>query len=178
MLQPSDKLSSDFWAYEFAQKVGQLEGLPEDPEICHNLAKLAAEGLQPLRNAWERFIVENSLGGSPVVKVICGWRSPAHNQAVGGALKSQHMLGLAADIACDVDWRALRRGLGTLRDAERMERFVAFVEKHVDKTDRIGGLGLYYSVPSGQPYWVHVDIRPRINGHVARWTGGHVGDEQ
>lgn len=178
MFTLTDRLSSNFWGYEFAQKVGQLEGLPEDVAIQRNLAKLAVEGLQPLRNAWERFLVENSLGGSPVVKVICGWRSPQHNQAVGGALKSQHILGLAADICCDVDWRALRRGLGTLRDAERMSNFAAFVEKFIDKTDKIGGFGIYASLPSEQLYWLHVDIRPRINGHVARWTGGHVGDEQ
>ena len=177
MLEPNALLSSNFRAYEFAQKVGQLEGLPEDPEICRNIARTAAEGLQPLRNDWARFIVENSLGGAPVIKVICGWRSPQHNAAVGGALKSQHMLGLAADICCDVDWRALRRGLGNLRDAERMSTFAGFVEKFIDKTDAIGGFGIYTNTPTQQCYWLHVDIRPRINGHLARWTGHHVGDE-
>jgi len=178
MLQPSDLLSTNFRAYEFAQHIGQLDVLPDDPTVCFNLARLAAEGLQQLRNAWARYLADNSMGGSPRIGVICGWRSPQHNADVGGAGKSQHMLGLAADVCCDVDWRALRRGLGTVRDAERMSEFASFVEKFVDKTDRIGGLGLYTSSPSQQCYWLHVDLRPRINGHVARWTGHHIGDEQ
>lgn len=178
MLEPNDLLSTNFRAYEFAQKVGQVETLPDDPAICFNIAHLAGEGLQPLRDAWARHLVENTMGGSAAIKIVCGWRSREHNAAVGGAPKSQHMTGLAADICCDVDWRALRRGLGTVRDAERMSLFASFAEKYIDKTDAIGGYGIYTNNPTQQCYWLHADMRPRVNGHVARWTGHHVGSEQ
>lgn len=36
--------------------------------------------------------------GFPFV-IVSGYRCPTHNAAVGGAVNSQHMLGLAADIA-------------------------------------------------------------------------------
>ena len=177
-LQPSDILSENFRAYEFAIRVGQTEVLPEDPEVCANLARLACEGLQPLRNAWQRHLIDTMADGSPVIQVVCGWRSLKHNRDVGGAEKSQHILGLAADIACDVNWRALRRGLGTVRDAERMEMFAHFADRFIGTTDKIGGFGVYTSIPGKQHYWIHVDMRPRVLGHVYRWTGHHVGSEQ
>jgi uncharacterized protein YcbK (DUF882 family) len=39
-----------------------------------------------------------ALSGAPLV-VVSGYRCPAHNEAVGGAVHSQHLLGTAADIA-------------------------------------------------------------------------------
>jgi hypothetical protein len=174
ILKPSDLLSVNFRAYEFAEHTGQRDRLPDDVTLCGNIARLACDGLQPMRAAWERTIHE----GAPTIKVICGWRSPGHNSAVGGAPQSMHLEGLAADICADVDWRALREGLGTLRDAERMEEFASFVEKFIDHGDRFGGFGIYRNVPTGHCYWVHADLRPRVNGHVCRWTGTHVGDER
>jgi hypothetical protein len=177
MLQPSDLLSSNFHAYDFAEHVGQRDRLPDDPVLCGNLAKLACEGLQPLRAAWQKHLWQGSpTGDNPAIKVICGWRSLGHNAAVGGAPQSMHLEGLAADICCDVDWRALREGLGTLRDADRMEEFAGFVEKFVDHGDIFGGFGIYRHAEKngtqGAIYWVHLDLR------VCRWTGVHVGDER
>ena len=39
-----------------------------------------------------------------------------------------------------------------------------------DRIPALGGLGRY-------PGWVHVDVRPRIEGHLCLWTGEKVGDE-
>jgi uncharacterized protein YcbK (DUF882 family) len=90
-------------------------------------------------------------------QILSGYRSPDHNAIVGGAQRSQHMQGRAADITVegvapsDVHSTVLR-----LFRASSLE---------------IGGLGLY-------PGWVHIDIRPRpTDGHLAQWTGAKVGDE-
>ncbi len=57
------------------------------PEVIENLRALAVNILQPLRDAL----------GSPI-KVNSGYRCPSLNKAIGGASKSQHMTGHAADI--------------------------------------------------------------------------------
>jgi hypothetical protein len=179
MLQPSDILASHFRAYEFAERTGQRDRLPEDPETCANIARLACAYLQPFRNAWHEFqAVYHAGDGWPHIKLICGWRSKEHNVAVGGVPQSLHVEGLAADVCCDVDWRSLREGLGTLRDADRMELFAKFSEKYIDGGDNFGGFGIYRNRPTGHPYWIHLDARPRVNGHVARWTGTHIGSER
>jgi len=38
--------------------------------------------------------------GKPIT-INSGYRTPAHNEAVGGTEKSSHLKGLAVDIACD-----------------------------------------------------------------------------
>lgn len=38
--------------------------------------------------------------GEPII-ITSGFRTPAHNEAVGGAENSSHLKGLAVDIACD-----------------------------------------------------------------------------
>jgi len=42
------------------------------------------------------------IAGIPFV-ITSGFRCPPHNEAVHGSMDSSHMLGLAADIACDGD---------------------------------------------------------------------------
>ena len=78
--------------------------------------------------------------GKPI-SITSGFRCEAHNKAVGGAPKSQHCQGIAADIKVqDIPASQVYRRL----------------EDHFGK--RIGGMGSY-------PNWVHVDVR---DGH-ARW---------
>lgn len=57
------------------------------PEVTARLTALVANVLDPLREAW----------GKPIV-VTSGYRSPRLNRAVGGAARSQHCKGEAADI--------------------------------------------------------------------------------
>ena len=112
------------------------------------------ERLWPLCNVLERLRAQL---GDRAISIVSGFRSPAHNEAVGGATNSQHMQGRAADITVDgILPREVHAALLGLFRAGLIE---------------IGGLGLY-------PGWVHVDIRPRPpSGHLAEWFGTQVGDE-
>ena len=86
------------------------------------------------------------LAGSPLI-VISGYRCPKHNAAVGGAKKSQHMLGKAADIVI--------KDLTPYQVYRLAEKVAAF---------KNGGMGMY-----PQNGFVHVDVR----GHKARWAKLH-----
>jgi zinc D-Ala-D-Ala carboxypeptidase len=56
------------------------------PQVITNLTNLVKNVLQPLRD----------LVGKPIV-ISSGYRSPAVNSAIGGAINSEHMTGCAAD---------------------------------------------------------------------------------
>lgn len=100
--------------------------------IQANLAALA-RNLELMRRAY----------GNPI-PVISGYRCPAYNKRIGGASRSQHMQGRAADLASSpIKQSAL------IRAARKVPAFAR------------GGIGEY---PAGG---VHVDIRP--NG-PAYWT--------
>jgi uncharacterized protein YcbK (DUF882 family) len=89
------------------------------PEVIENLT-LLANRLQVIRDLLQKPIIINS-----------GFRSTAYNRKVGGAERSQHILGKAADI----------------RISEMTPREVQNFFK-----DWSGGLGSYHS-------FTHVDIR-------------------
>lgn len=127
-------LSRNFSRSEFACKCcGRVE---VDPRLV--------KALQELRDQ----------AGAPIT-VRSGYRCPKHNEKVGGARKSQHMAGRAADIVIgDLSVAEMYRA------AERIEAFAA------------GGIGLYPE--SG---FVHVDVR---DGAVrwARIGGKYVSAEE
>jgi uncharacterized protein YcbK (DUF882 family) len=86
--------------------------------------------------------------GAPI-NVISGYRSPAYNERIGGATKSQHMNACAADIKVKgVTPREVHTTILRLIEEGKMEE---------------GGLGLYET-------FVHFDVR----GHRARWYGSNV----
>ena len=64
-------------------------GCPIPEEVKENLTALVEQVLDPARAKLNRPIMVNS-----------GYRCPKHNQAVGGALNSQHTKGEAADLQC------------------------------------------------------------------------------
>jgi uncharacterized protein YcbK (DUF882 family) len=80
--------------------------------------------------------------GKPIT-IMSGKRCEAHNAKVGGAKKSQHVLGNAADIK--------------IKDMTAQD-----VQGYLETVfgDRIGGLGSYKT-------FTHIDVR---EGH-ARWRG-------
>lgn len=84
------RLSENFTLTEFTKsQTGLRLGIDNDPQGEHleNLRHLVNEIIQPVRSHYGRVMTINS-----------GYRSPALNQAIGGAGTSQHCRGEAADI--------------------------------------------------------------------------------
>lgn len=123
------QLTKNFALQEFASK----DGAPTPHELLENIHKLATN-LQVLRDHFQAPIRINS-----------GYRSPSHNKKVGGAPKSQHVQGTAADIVVS----------GKTPDEvyEAIEQLIKAGKMHN------GGLGRYNT-------FTHYDIRPEQG---ARW---------
>lgn len=121
------KLTNNFTLSEFNK-----HNSPLTSEVQGNITRLA-HNLQMLRDYLDAGI-----------KVTSGYRSPEVNAKVGGAKKSTHLTGKAADIKVSgYTPKQVYNSIEALIEMGRMEQ---------------GGLGLY-------PTWVHYDIR----GTKARW---------
>lgn len=125
------KLSANFTVAEFACKDGS------DPVfVDSSLAAL----LQKIRDHF----------GRPVV-ITSGYRTAAHNAAVGGSKSSQHLLGRAADFYVEgVDVATVAAYAETLLPGR-------------------GGIGRYpkdAKHPTRKTGWVHIDTR----ANKSRWT--------
>lgn len=169
----TDRLTENFTVRAL---VGR-HGVPESPAVQDNLRQLGTTLLQPFRDAWAAHVRQDNLGGSPVVVVASGYRPQAYNRSLGGAQFSRHLTGEAADVCADVDYLALRGGRGTDRDADRMQTFAVFAERWARSHSVCGGFGIYMEARTGQVYWVHLDIRPRVGDRIAVWTGHRHGSE-
>ena len=120
-----NRLTKNFTKEEFNSK----DGAPMPPEVFKNILELA-NNLQVIRD-----IV------GPI-KINSGYRSPAHNKAIGGVPNSQHVKGKAADLA-----------------TTNPKELADLIEKLIEKGDmQEGGIGIYNT-------FVHYDIR----GTKARW---------
>ena len=118
-LEGDKQLTSSFKVKEFACNDGSDVILihPDLPAV-----------LQNIRNQFGKPIIINS-----------GYRTPEYNKKVGGATRSQHCYGTAADIVVD--------GISPASVA-------IAAEKALKKTGHSGGIGLYKS-------FVHVDVRSK-----------------
>lgn len=123
------RLSTNFELKEFASS----DGKEPSEEVLKNLTELA-KNLQVLRNHLK----------API-QITSGYRSKEHNARIGGALKSFHVLGMAADIQV--------KGMKPNQVAKVIELLIN------EGKMKQGGVGIYRT-------WVHYDIR----GTKARWT--------
>jgi hypothetical protein len=102
----------------------------------------------PLAATFEDLRAE--LGGNPI-RIVSAYRTPAYNAQVGGAKASQHVEGRALDIRH-----------ATLAPHQLHAAILELLA--AGKLPLLGGLGHYAT-------FVHMDVRPRVQGHVARWNG-------
>jgi uncharacterized protein YcbK (DUF882 family) len=109
-------------------------------QVPYNLVdnvKQCAENLQVLRDTIEKPIY-----------ILSGYRNPTYNQRIGGAKKSYHMTGKAADIRV--------KGMTPAEVAAVIERLIE------DGKMEQGGIGVY-----DEDGFTHYDCR----GTRARWEG-------
>lgn len=138
-----ERLSRHFDWHELCPR-----GVPSDPNVVAALQRLADHVLDPIREAVR----------SPII-VTSGYRSPAHNEAVGGAKDSYHVRGMAADITSGyARWTPIE------------------LAKVACQISALGGLGLYAPV-NRMGSFIHVDTRPRVRGKITTWyysaSGGY-----
>jgi len=121
--------------------ISEMEFYSKVPAALMENAKEVLSNLQVLRDACGKSIT-----------IMSGYRSPARNEAVGGATKSQHMEGNACDIK--------------VKDMDPKD-VAALVEKLIKEGKmKQGGLGIYPRATIAEG-WVHYDTR----GVRARWNG-------
>lgn len=125
------KLTDHFSRQEFDSGDGAV--MPD--EVLENVL-VVAQNLEVLRLFF----------GGKSIKINSGYRSPSHNDAIGGAKNSQHKLGTAADVVVS--------GVAPSAVADAMEGLI-----RVGLMSE-GGIGRYDS-------FTHYDIR----GIKARWNG-------
>ena len=135
-------LSPNFTLEElvFSQSAARL-GISNVPDAGQvgALTALCQNVLQPLRNALN----------APVV-ISSGFRCPALNRAIGGAVDSQHLEGKAADITCPQ------------MSTDELFRRVIGLQLPIDQIIYEGGR---------ESVWVHVSFDPgKARGDILRAT--------
>ena len=122
------KLTTNFSLNEFNKR---NYNVPTD--VLRNLLELA-KNLQVLRDVVKK-----------PIKITSGYRPAEHNAKIGGATKSRHITGEAADFKIE--------GYTPKQVAAIIEKLIA------EGKMKQGGLGTYST-------WVHYDVR----GTAARWN--------
>ena len=142
------RLSPHFMLSEFTQSsTARRLGIKNEvnSQQLANLTNLCRYVLEPLRKRFGKPIYVNS-----------GYRCPELNRAVGGAIKSYHQYGRAADIVAGVPASQIKNEeLRIKKQREGNRRLLALIkEMHLplaeliaEKPDR-----------SGAPRWIHVAI--------------------
>lgn len=96
-------------------------------------------------------LIRMRCGNKPITVLSC-YRTPTYNAKVGGAKNSQHCQGRAIDLRPPAHLS--------------LNEFYSII-RAIAKTSQIRGIGKYKT-------FVHVDVRPAPDGHIALWYGAGV----
>lgn len=119
-----------------ARRKGLTEQFNPSTEIIEHLTALAVNVLQPLRDA-----VNHS------INTVSGYRSKRVNTAVGGAKKSDHLFGYAADISLTRD--------GVNCNQELFDMILKLGLPFRQMIDEFG--------TDTEPAWIHISFNPKDN---------------
>ncbi len=134
-------LSPHFTLGEMTRTNSGIENVPNEAQV-ENLKRLCS-WLEMLRDEWNKRYGE---GDDPII-ISSAFRSGGVNKAVGGAAKSNHLDGCAADIRCAGPEQAIRYATILLDIAdESREAFDELIIEH-----------------KGISWWVHFAVRPEGN---------------
>jgi uncharacterized protein YcbK (DUF882 family) len=115
--------------------------------MCHDGCSVPYDLVENVRQCAANLQILRDEIGKPIV-IVSGFRNPSYNQRIGGAKKSFHMTGLAADIRV--------RSMSPHEVADTIERLIK------DGRMEQGGIGTY-----DEDGFTHYDCR----GTRARWNG-------
>ncbi len=134
-------ISEHFSLSEMTRTNSGVENVPNEAQV-ENLKRLC-RWLEMLRDEWNNRYGD---GDDPII-ISSAFRSKAVNKAVGGAAKSNHLDGCAADIRCAGPEQAIRYAtiLLDISDESR-EVFDELIIEH-----------------KGISWWVHFAVRPEGN---------------
>lgn len=146
MVTPRVQLAPNFFLDEFDCH----DGTAVPQALVPNVENLVVQVLQKIRDRFGKALY-----------VICGFRTLAHNTAVGGAPASAHLTAEGGDVSPVVRSEA---------EVSQLYDLVLAMYQAGD-LPALGGLGYY----PGK--WLHLDTRKAPDGHLRRWVGTKVGSE-
>ncbi|MEM7212941.1 MAG: D-Ala-D-Ala carboxypeptidase family metallohydrolase [Pseudomonadota bacterium] len=186
MMDLSEKLSPNFTLGELlrsdkAEELGLVDHQHNPPaDVVDNLRYLCTSTLQPIRDRL----------GFPI-RITSGYRSPAVNQAVGGAATSQHLFGQAADAHLPSDFldptntkrqEIAQRiqevtGRPVRTDVNPNFYLFAFICLNLDDLD-IDQVIHEFGAGFGEPSWVHLAASRGRDRRQILALGGYVTPEK
>src|SRR5690606_36680542 len=107
---------------------------------------------------------------TPNFVVMCGYRTPYYNQAIGNTANSYHMYGGAADIYIDVNNDGVMDdinydGKQDRADAALLYQWADSLVLRRNRPELVRGEGAFGSTPAHGPF-IYIDVR----GTHARWA--------
>lgn len=151
MIDPMTKLTEHFTLGEMcrSERHPKIYNVPPLEKVDN--IKLVCEWLERLRALYGRRYND---GKDTPLYVNSGYRSAQLNHAVGGAPRSNHLNGCAADIRCPGK-DAVERGIMALRYATLLLEMFQFERKAWDEI---------IIERKGTNWWVHFAVKPSGNG--------------
>ncbi|GAB3164651.1 D-Ala-D-Ala carboxypeptidase family metallohydrolase [Telluribacter humicola] len=128
---------SEFLFSQEATRKGIAEQFEPSPQIVQNLNALCVNILEPLR-----------INLNVPIRITSGYRCARLNRAIGGAAKSQHLVGEAADIEAD-----------GVTNKEVLDRIIALQLPYDQLISE-------FPDEQGNPKWVHVSFSARNRRQV------------